>query len=729
MKIKKIPIKLESLVILSVLAFIIFISIYIRFSTYNPKMVLDYDPWWYYRYTKTIMENNLRPPTWDSQSFATPGRAVQPYHGWSYTMIIFYYIANIFSATSLMIIGNIAPLIIIGLTIIIAYLLGKELSNKWGGISTAIFSTLTPTLISVSMAGYCDTDATVVFFSFLCVYSFFLAIKKKKLPFTIFAILINLAFIFTWPGAWYVSLLFSAFIPALILFRFVEQIISQKSIKINISNLFKEKKFIESVKIVAIILVALNVLGTILGFGNMINFFSTGLGFIGAKQIVNVSVAELQPINIFSKAGFTQVASRVGTVPLALTLIILPILVIFKIFRKVEIKSEEIFLFLWAFATFYLILNGVRFSLLFSCAVAVSAGYVIGNIMKFFSDREIVLKSTFIGFVILVLIMFISDAMLYSKYAAGMAVNDNWIGMLDWLNDNADKNSLVATWWDPGHIIAGYTGLKVHADGAHCSSAGCFPYPHNTRIQNMGRIMSTSDEQEAIDILEKYIQLTPEQCQQLKQKFGDIVPEEACEPISEMYFIASSDLIGKFTWMNYFGGYRAPIKTTNAFLVNPGVCCAPTPKTEAGYMSCGEYANDGKGVFIWCPWIFTLSDIQQDNEGNNIYLYNYGNFQIAIIQKEDKLIPVYNNNYIINHITFFLNNQKQDGDLTSYDVSSLEKLDGLVWIDPSFKSLIYFAPEIKDSIFVRTFFYGGEGLDHFELVYQNSEIKLYKVNF
>jgi len=59
----------------------------------------------------------------------------------------------------------------------------------------------------------------------------------------------------------------------------------------------------------------------------------------------------------------------------------------------------------------------------------------------------------------------------------------------------------------------------------------------------------------------------------------------------------------------------------------------------------------------------------------------------------------------------------------------LEKLDGLVWIDPSFKSLIYFAPEIKDSIFVRTFFYGGEGLDHFELVYQNSEIKLYKVNF
>jgi len=727
MKFKKI--KLESLIILSILAFIIFISIYIRFKTYNPEMILDYDPWWHYRYTKMILENNLHPPKWDIQSFFPPGRIVQPFLGWSYIMIIMYYIANIFSNVSLIVIGNIAPLIIVGLTVIVAYILGKELSNEWGGISTAIFCTLTPTLISVSMAGYCDTDATVVFFSFLCIYSFFLAMKKKKLPFTILAILINLAFIFTWPGAWYISLLFSAFIPALILFRFVEQIISQKSIKIDISRLFKEKKFIGSIKIVAIILVILNVLGIILGFGNMVSFFFSGLGFVEAKQIVNVSVAELQPINIFSKSGFTQVASRVGTIPLILTLIVLPLLVIFKIFRKIEIKSEEIFLFLWALATFYLILHGVRFSLLFSCAVAVSAGYVIGNLMKFISDREIILKSTFIGLVIFILIMFISDAILYSEYASGMAVDNNWIEMLNWLKNNADKNSLVATWWDPGHIIAGYTGLKVHADGAHCSSKGCFPYPHNTRIQNMGRIMSTSNEQEAIDILKKYRQLTPEQCQQLKQKFGDIVPEDACKPISEMYFISSSDLIGKFTWMNYFGGYRAPIKNPNDFLENPGVCCAATPKTEPGYMSCGEFAKKGKGVFVWCPWVFTLSDIQQDKDGNNIYLYNYGNFQIAIIQKGNKLIPVYNNNFIINHVTFFLNGQEQEEDLTEYEVSSMKKLDGLIWMDPSFKSLIYFAPEIKDSIFVKTFFYNGEGLDHFKLVYQNPEIKLYRIDF
>jgi len=35
---------------------------------------------------------------------------------------------------------------------------------------------------------------------------------------------------------------------------------------------------------------------------------------------------------------------------------------------------------------------------------------------------------------------------------------------------------------------------------------------------------------------------------------------------------------------------------------------------------------------------------------------------------------------------------------------------------------------IKDSVFVRTFFYDGEGLEHFEQVFTNPEIRLYRVN-
>jgi len=217
-----------------------------------------------------------------------------------------------------------------------------------------------------------------------------------------------------------------------------------------------------------------------------------------------------------------------------------------------------------------------------------------------------------------------------------------------------------------------------------------------------------------------------EDCEEAKNVYGDIVPEEACQPASEIYFIASSDLIGKFTWMNYFGGYRASISSNNDFLRNPGVCCAQTPKTEPEQISCGEFASQGRGVWVWCPWVFSLSSVTQDQEGSPVYLYDYAGLKMALIQKGNNLIPIYNNQFIINHLTFFLDGQEQEQDLSNYN-STLEKIDGLVWLQPDFRSLIYFAPKIKDSIFTRLFFYNGEGLKNFELVFSNSEIRLYKV--
>jgi len=324
--------------------------------------------------------------------------------------------------------------------------------------------------------------------------------------------------------------------------------------------------------------------------------------------------------------------------------------------------------------------------------------------------------------------MFVSDAIQLGQTSKGMMISKNWYDMLDWLKENADKKALVATWWDPGHIIAGYTGLRVHADGAHCPPGECIPYNHNVRIQDMGRIMSTSNETEAITILKKYKQLTPEQCEEAKKAWPQM-PDDACDPVSEIYFIASNDLIGKFTWMNYFGGYRAPIKSSADFLANPGACCASTPKTEPGQVSCGEFAEKGRGVWVWCPWIFSLTDVTQDREGNPIYVYNYAgskDLKISLIQKGDKLLPIWINRYLITSITFFYQGQKIDQNFKDYN-TTLQKIDGLVWVDPNFRNLIYFAPAIKDSIFVRTFFYDGEGLEHFKLVYSNPEIKLYRV--
>lgn len=723
---KEIKITIKSLFIILILFSIVFISVWSRLGTLKAETILDYDPWWFYRYTKDILENNLIPPSWDLLSFFPPGRPIYSYLGWEYTMILFFKISSLFSpGISLMTVAKLSPAIMVGLTAVVAFFLGRHLSNDWGGLATALFSTLSLTFIGVSMAGYCDSDAVVVFYSFLTILTVFFAMRKKTVPYIIISILSVLIFMFNWMASWYILFFFILFIPGFIIFRLLENMIHKKQLKFNLWEILRESKPLFAPLV--IILVVTNLVGTILGIGNVYDFLMTGLGFIGAEQIVNVSVAELQPINIFTREGFLAVASRVGLVPLVITILGLPILALYKIYKKMKISPSEVFLFLWIITTFYLILHGVRFSLLFSCAVATSAGYVVGNLVKLFG-KNIIVNSAISGIVLLLIVMFVSDSLSYTTSASGMEVSKNWINMLDWLKSNADPKATVATWWDPGHIIAGYTGLRVHADGAHCSPKGCVPYPHNTRIQNMGKIMSTSDEDEAVDILQKYLGLTPEQCQEVKQKFGNKVPDEACEPASEMYFISSNDLIGKFTWMNYFGGYRASIASNYDFARNPGVCCASTPKTESGQISCGEFANQGKGVWIWCPWIFSLKDMKQDQDGNPVYVYDYSGLTITLIQKNDRLIPIYNNQFVINHMTFFFQGQRQDQDLSGLN-TTLEKIDGLIWLDPGFRSLIYFAPAIKDSIFTRTFFYDGEGLKHFELVYSNPEIKLYKVIF
>ncbi|OGI15940.1 hypothetical protein A3K63_01120 [Candidatus Micrarchaeota archaeon RBG_16_49_10] len=721
---KEIKINPQSLVIPVILLLIAGFAVWSRSGTLESDVVLDYDPWYHYRLAKTILENNLKTPAWDFQTFAPPGRIFEPQIGWEYTMVLFYKIMKIINpAETLMRAAITAPVIMVGLTVFSAFFLGKYLSNSIGGLFTALFAIGTPTFIGVSMAGYSDTDVVVVFYTFLCIFSILLAVNKKKWPYYIFAIVSNLLFIYNWFFAWYIIGFFTAFIFILLGFRTFEHFIRDK--KIDFKKVFEGSKNV--IVPLLIIIILTNVIGLAIGLQTMFRFLVLGLGFAGGSEgaLVNVSVAELQPISIFTRAGFLTVADRVGMGPTLLFLFGLPLLVFYKLFKKVEIAHSEIFMFMWAAITFWLILHGVRFSLLFSCAVTTAAGYVIGNSTMFL--KKGIIPVTFYGLIGVLTLLFISNAVSYALSASGMEVGQNWIDMLEWLKQNADRNSLVATWWDPGHIIAGYTGLKVHADGAHCIEP-CYPYNHNVRIQDMGRIMSTSNETEAVRLLKKYMSIDDQACREVEEKNEISLPKGTCGPLSELYFISSNDLIGKYTWMNYFGGYRAPIVDQDSFLRNPGVCCASTPQSEPGQVSCGEFADQGKGVWVWCPWFFSLERTATDQEKNPVFIYDYSGLKMSIIQRTNNLVPVYMNQFVINDIVYF-----QDGQMKIIDNSNLnttmEKIDGMVWVDSTLRTLLYFPPEVKDSIFVRTFFFNGEGLQHFTKVYENSEIRIYNVTF
>lgn len=698
MKIGNFIIKYIHLIFLLV---IIYLAIALRLTTADTEILLDYDPWWFFRHAQEILDNGMAPPRWDLLSYFPPGRPVNYQLGWSYTLATFYLIAQAFTSISLMKFSTYFIAIFSGICAIPAYYVGKMVTNRWGGLITALFAVITPTFLSVSMAGYPDSDAMVVFYTFLAVITTILAIErfkgfrdKKSWLYIGLAVASYWLFAFNWNTSWYIYYMFIGFIPIYILFLIIESYIKKEyhSFTSRIIGKIKQSKNL----VVPILLI-----GVIAGF---ITFLTqgwpyntvppleqlfTGLQFLGGEWlIVNISVAELQPINVFTREGFLAIANRIGMFPVLLAIFGLFSITILKLYYRKKITKAEYFAIIWMIISFWLITRGIRFSLIFSLSIATAAGFVVGNLVEYFKNKKnLLLAATIYGIILVGLIFHISDNASFSAATTGLQINQNWRDALNWLEQNGDSNTLVATWWDPGHIITGNTDLKVHADGAHCDVTSCIPYNHNIRISDMGRIFSTSDEDESLSILKKYTSITDEQCQTLKQSFGDGFPEEGCSKIDKIYFIASGDLIGKYYWLSCFGSFDFETKQCNG----------------------QQFIQLG------------LRNYQTDEQGN-LQLLDYG--QLSLVFRENQLIPVIDNRFVVRELVYFENNEVKHVNFGN----DTETIDGLVWTDPSFQTIIFMPPEIRDSVFTRMYFFNGEGLNNFELQFNNAEIKIFKVN-
>jgi len=733
---------------------IIFLAVWIRSSTINSPTVLDYDPFWFYRHAQEIENNNLKVPQWDKLSYYPPGRPPSPFQGWSYTIVFFHKILQIFiPSTTLTTAAILAPLIMAGLVVIPAFFLGRMFSNSVGGLAAAFFLVLTPTFISISMAGYCDSDAPVVFHAVLSIFLTLFAVKKsqqnivKSIPFIIIAIISNLLFIYNWGGGWITLLFFTALIPGLFIFRIVEEMIHNKKLRVNLEPIKTEARpificllsILIVTNIVGLYLWHTSVLhsllgglaftglaGTLMQFGviALLGFVGFIVGFVLFRRLgtlictlfgltlgiwfiffsnvvtepllVNISVAELQTLKVFSQQGIMTVANRVGMLPFILTVVLIP-LMFYKIYKKEKISHMEIFLFMWALVSIFLITRGIRFSLLFSISTAIISGYVIGNLFSYLKNRSVLVSSIIFGIIALFSFYFLSDAIQIGLSSKGMMLSQNWYDALDWLKENGDKNTLVATWWDPGHIIAGYTGLKVHADGAHCDASDCIPYNHNVRIRDMGKILSTTDENESIGVLKKYVQLTPEQCNAARDKWGHIMSPDSCDPIDKVYIIASNDLIQKYYWLSYFGSYN--------------------DTTKSGI---------GRG-FQYIPFKAL------DSSGFPTYGSDQIPYVVSLVEKDNQIIGILNSPYygirnaFIKDIVYYTSGQQAR---ISYNTTSTENvIDGMLWIDPSFRMVIFMEASVRDSVFTNMFFWNGDNLKNFEMVYDNPEVKIFEVKF
>ena len=666
------------------LLLILGLSVALRIRTWNTEYVLTQaDPWWFLRHTKSIVDNGFKPPKWDYLSHFPPGRPFPRWLFWEYFMVAIYALLG----KTLTFIGsvNLAPVVMIVIGIASAYFFSKYIEDEIAGVLAAFMIAFSPTIMSVSMAGYIDTDSLVVTFTILSMFSLLYAYEKRTKLSIAMTIIINQLFIWGWIAGWYPSLLFTVFTAVMCIINYFKG---------------KHEMIKRDIILLLTILIPLNIVSQVANLMNIVQFVIERTGWFTGEMIVNISVAEMQPIKMSDMKDILM--TRVGI----LAAFGLPLYFFFtfkNLFSHGKISHREIFLLLWFFFMLVLISRGVRFTLLFTIPTVMLGS--IGLSRAFHLAEKVEVKEIKILFVGILLTGVLYQFCLSTLPKTYGVVSHYWFDAMEWLKENADKNSLVITWWDPGHFIAYNTGLKVHADGAHCPSYDCPIYDHNNRIRAMGRIFSTTNETEAIEIINKYVGLSDEQCRKEKEKFP-FMPDDACKNVTEVYLISSKDLIGKFIWINYFGGYEHELKRNMPKEEYFGVCQTPD------------------GFNVYCMWMFGKSEQSQ-----NTITYRAGNLRLTLLLKNNKIYPIMmipGERFLVKKLLLYdLNNRPYVIDL-SHENTTIDKLGGMAVLDKSYILLYYVPEKLVDSIFVRTFFL-RQDLDHFKLVYENPELVIYKV--
>ena len=659
---------------------------WIRSAGNVPDRILSFDPTFFYRFTKYFADWGHF-PVWDELSYYV-GRAdtrlASPLM-WMITGTIY----NIFKGTaSMFTVASTAAALYGALIVFPAFLFGRELSNKYGGLLAAALVGAAPQILVRTFGASYDTDQLALFFLLMTLYTGFRCLRKKTVESAATAILVYSAAMLSWGDSMFTFVILSGYSVILFIVKMLYSRIKEGKL----SHLDALKNFFSNAALLFIILLGTQIVGMITqtydAFGSILSIAT----FARTPEvwIVNISIAELQPFNIFSVDGWMQAMGRFVTGDPAIdTLIFLAFLSsiavgVFYSYKK-NINSAALITAIFIIA-FYVTTRGVRFTEFSSALFLIIISVGFGHLMEIFSNRSLASKSFILGlaFLILFVSLGLSSQM---GFALGPDVDKDWDDTWKWIKENTPEDAIIGTWWDPGHMIAAYAERRNFADGAHCP--GTCKYTINDRIVDLGKIMATSDESASIQLIQKYRGTS-----------------------SKVYWIASDDLIPKYQWLQYFG------------------------------LGC-DMRKDPQNCQMYQP--FYIQNQASDSDGKIIFR-SYGN--LLLFETEPRIAVFHNNGkaYLFEDVVYYKNDQisgvklDQANTIRAYEilspilkelkiVPSNETIKMPIWFSKDFSTGVAIAPNLANTVFTKMYFLDGNGLEHFKEVYANSRVKIFEVLF
>ena len=673
---------LEKTITAVLLLIIILFSFYIRSINTIPDKMLGYDPIFQYRFTKYLVDFGQL-PVWDELSYYT-GRAVSistPPLMYYTTALIYYLTKNL--GWSLITTATFAAALYGALISVPAFLLARELSNRWGGLLGATLTACAPQILVRTFGSSFDTDQLAIFFILLTLWAGIYALKKRSIFSITLAATCFVLFATAWQMFWYTFFFMVAAAGIYVTMNFLVawKRKSSEDIKIIINETKKYTFVILSIFFLIIIATSILQLNPITNLFGIIGFAQQA-----EKLIVNISIAELQLIDITNIETWMLAAGRFVTgIPLLDNLFFISLFVFTLYGLKRTFRVDKIsFAFLLAIILLsaYTLTRGIRFTEFSSGLLIAVAAAGFGHLVMETSRKDTFIKTFSIGLGIFLTTSAIFMA-LYVGQHLGPDLNQNWDNAWTYLRTQTPELSLVGTWWDPGHMITGLAERRVIADGAHCGYQ-CL-YGINDRITSLGKIMATEDENVSLELINKYRGTSP-----------------------KIYWIASDDLIGKYQWLQYFG------------------------------TGCDARSDSRCPIYS----VLGLQSLRSDQAGT-LVVKIYGPVLVFNMANESTSILVQGRNAALLEETLHYDNDEVKSYKINNKSQTIEKLEPLVkqlgyrmsnqtipyavWVSKDSRMAVLIPPHLRNTVFTRMFFLEGQGLEHFKQVFRNEQVKIYEV--
>ena len=519
----------------------------------------EYDPFFWYRISEYIAKNGYGAYfTWhDTLSWYPQGRdiALSSYPGNPFSAVFLYQLLNAVQIkVTLFNVAMYFPVFMAIVVCVVAYFFGKDFGGKAVGIFTALFTAISPSYLSRTVAGFFDTE-NIGIFSIIATPFFFLRSIRKENSLqksVIYAIASGLAMGYgfaSWGAARYISSLLLLYIGVMLVFGRVERrhVISYSITMIlgfliclpiprlgvayvmNIENLaalgaigllvlyevIKTKLPESKARLATVGLVAIGVVAIIIlpyfGIGNpIIGKFAKVLNPFEDAGALYTSVGENKVSSwdvFFSDFGVTIFLAAFGA---------------YLILK--EGGEDRYYILLFFLTAVYFTGTVVRLGLILAFPTSILAAYALVKLIESFrpaikrteetrSKRRkaqafVVSKGLSIIFIFLLVGSLVPHVLNASQMAtnpgpivySGVPVLINnayasdWIDALAWLKVNTTEDSIICSWWDYGYWIETMSNRTTLADGSTSNT---------TQIINIANMMM-KPQNESLPLMQKF---------------------------------------------------------------------------------------------------------------------------------------------------------------------------------------------------------------------------------